>query len=87
MADNIRSKAFCTIFSLGEPIAKGLNINFSGVDLGIRTCLVGENLNFPLFRSLAIWKNHFKSIPSKVSLLITFPERCDIIPDLPLIWL
>jgi hypothetical protein len=79
MADNIRSKAFCTIFSLGDPIAKALNL--PGVDLGIRTCLVGENLNFPLFRSFATLKNHFRSIPSKVSLLIPG----DRIPDLPLI--
>jgi len=79
MADNIRSKAFCTIFSLGDPIAKGLN--FPGVDLGMRTCLVGENLNFPLFRSLPILKNHFRFIPSKVSVLIPG----DMIPDLPLI--
>jgi len=81
MADNIRSKAFCTIFSLGEPITKGLK--FPDIVLGIRTCLAGENLNFPLFRSFAILKNHFRFIPSKVSSLI--PN--DIIPDLPLIWL
>lgn len=71
--------AFWIIFSLGLPTLKGLSSVFPG--LGIMTLLVGENLNLPVFMSLATFSNHSRLIPSSVSSVIPL----DMLPGLLLI--
>ena len=80
MFSRITCKAFWTILSRGELIAKTLNC--PGLfGLGIVTKRVGLNLKIPLFSSWAVFLNQSKSIPSRVSDVVPG----DMFPALPLI--
>lgn len=76
MASNITVRAFCTTLSLGLAILNGLISFLPG--FGIITLLAGDQLNFPLRISLAIFTNQFLLIPSRVVL----SEPFDIFPGL-----
>ncbi|OTA48422.1 hypothetical protein K449DRAFT_341450, partial [Hypoxylon sp. EC38] len=56
--------AFCTTFSLGEAIVRGLVSFFPG--LGICTLLAGVNLNSPALNKDCVFSIYFRLIPSRV---------------------
>ncbi|OTB09684.1 hypothetical protein K445DRAFT_71820, partial [Daldinia sp. EC12] len=57
--------AFCTIFSLGDAIVKGLFSFFPG--FGICVLLAGLNLKIPAFISVRIFSRYFMVSPSRVT--------------------
>ncbi|OTA47465.1 hypothetical protein K449DRAFT_341472, partial [Hypoxylon sp. EC38] len=74
----IATRAFCTIFSLGEFIPKGLSLPLA---LGIITLLAGENVNCPLASLRPRSSNHSQVRSSNVPLI----DPLVIFPGFPLI--
>lgn len=75
IALSITCRAFCTIFSLGFPIKRGL-VSPGLLVLGISLSLAGVNLNLPSFISLEVLSNHSLFILSSVSVVaprVMFP--------------
>lgn len=79
MTSRMLCNAFCTIFSLGDAIPRGLVLPLA---LGIRTLLAGENCIFPLFNVVPNSSNHFQFSPSIVS---PFLIPSVILPGFPFI--